>query len=83
MPRYPRPTAAEQAECGLALGKWRMQWVWSGQWELSAWQNVVITLTMLAICAAWSVKQRYSFVEVISKWLDREFFKIVAKRIGA
>jgi inner membrane protein len=60
-----------------------VQWVWSGQWELSAWQNVVITLTMIAISAAWSVKQRYSFVEVISEWLDREFFKIVARRIDA
>ena len=59
------------------------QLVWSGQWELSAWQNTVITLGMLAVCAAWSIRQRYSFIEVISGWLDREFFKIVARKIDA
>lgn len=60
-----------------------VQWVWSGQWELSAWQNIVITFVMLLGAAILSIKQRYSFIEVISGWLDREFFKIVAKRIDS
>jgi len=54
-------------------------WTWSGQWELNAWQNLAITLVMLSIAMAWSWRQRYSFVEVISAALDREFFKLLAR----
>lgn len=54
-------------------------WTWSGQWELDAWPNLAITLAMLAIAGLWSWKCRYSFIEVISTTLDREFFKIVAR----
>ncbi len=53
------------------------EWTWSGQWELSGWQNTVITLTMLAVAMAWAWGQRYSFVQVISAWLDRAFFKML------
>lgn len=56
------------------------QWVWSGQWELHAWQNTAITLTMLVVSMAWAWRQRYSFIQVISSWLDREFFEILARR---
>jgi inner membrane protein len=55
------------------------EWTWSGQWELSGWQNTAITLTILAIAMTWAWKQRYSFVQVISAWLDREFFKMLER----
>ncbi len=53
---------------------------WSGQWELNAWQNVAITLTMLALALWRGAIKRYSFVEVISAALDRAFFQILARR---
>lgn len=56
-----------------------LEWAWSGQWELSAWQNTAITLTLLGIAMAWAWKQRYSFVQVICGWLDREFFKMLER----
>lgn len=56
------------------------QWIWSGQWELHAWQNVAITLAMLGVAILLGWRQRYSFVEVISPWLDREFFRMLARR---
>ena len=56
------------------------QWAWSGQWELNAWQNVVITCSLLILAIFLSWRRRYSFVEVISATLDREFFKMLARR---
>jgi len=56
------------------------EWVWSGQWELSSWQNMVITGAMLVLAVFLSWRRRYSFVEVISATLDREFFKMLARR---
>ena len=55
------------------------EWVWSGEWELDAWQNILITLCMLAIALVWSWKQRYSFIQVISARLDRAFFDMLAR----
>jgi inner membrane protein len=55
------------------------EWTWQGQWELSGWQNISITLTMLAIALTLAWRQRYSFVQVISSWLDREFFKMLVR----
>jgi len=55
----------------------KTEWVWSGQWELDAWQNITITLAMLTVAISMGWRQRYSFVEVISVWLDREFFKML------
>jgi inner membrane protein len=55
------------------------EWVWSGQWELSGWQNIAITLVLLTLAITWAWRQRYSFVQVISVWLDREFFGILER----
>lgn len=54
-------------------------WVWSGQWELHAWQNSAITLLMLAVACVLGWKQRYSFVEVLSLKLDRAFFQMLTR----
>jgi inner membrane protein len=53
------------------------QWVWSGQWELHAWQNSAITLAMLGIAMVCGWQKNYSFVEVISAKLDRAFFDML------
>ncbi|CAK0765850.1 inner membrane protein [Gammaproteobacteria bacterium] len=53
------------------------QLVWSGQWTIDAWQNIVILYIMFVIIIVQAWKQRYSFVQVISVWLDNEFFKIM------
>ena len=58
----------------------RHQWTWPGQWELSGWQNVTITCALLVLAIFLSWRRRYSFVEVISATLDREFFKMLARR---
>lgn len=55
------------------------EWVWSGQWELSAWPNIAIALSMLIVAAYLGWRRRYSFVEVISAKLDRAFFEMLAR----
>jgi hypothetical protein len=55
-------------------------WAWSGQWELSGWQNTTITISMLILAIFLGWRRRYSFVEVISFRLDRAFFKMLARR---
>ena len=54
-------------------------WVWRGQWELHAWQNSAITLGMLSFAIYWGWRKNYSFVEVISVRLDKEFFKMLTR----
>ena len=58
----------------------RYEMVWSGQWELNAWQNNVFLIAMLGIAILWSYKQRYSFVEVFSARLDHEVFLALDRR---
>jgi hypothetical protein len=57
----------------------RFQWIWSGQWELHAWQNSAITLGMLGMALYVGWRKNYSFVEVISARLDQEFFNMLAR----
>ncbi len=49
------------------------QWTWSGQWELNAWPNFVVTglALLLAFYLAW--KRGYSPLEMISGSADRAF----------
>lgn len=55
------------------------QWIWQGQWQLHAWQNSAITLGMLSLALYFGWRKNYSFVEVISSRLDREFFAMLAR----
>lgn len=47
---------------------------WTGQWLLGGWQNQVIIGVLLCACLYYAIKQRYSFIEVISSRLDQEAF---------
>jgi len=46
------------------------EWVWRGQWPLASWQNVVVTVALLAL--AWYVARmkRITPVEVFSRRAD-------------
>lgn len=56
--------------------------VWSGQWPLNSWQNLVITATVLAYCcyAAWA--RGISPVEVFSEKANRAFVDALRTRFG-
>ncbi len=55
-------------------------WVWQRQWDLNAWPNLLILALLFGLAVAWSWKQRYSFIEVISHRLDRAIFAAIERR---
>jgi len=50
----------------------KLQFAWSGQWALNAWQNVVITLGLLALVAMRSVQTGRSPVAILSPVVDKQ-----------
>ena len=48
-----------------------LQLVWTGQWELNAWQNFVLTGIALSIAFALTIKRGISPLEVFSTKADR------------
>ena len=58
------------------------QLVWSGQWFLNAWQNMVITLLLLAITFVLAWKRGYSPVGLLSPPADKAFVATIRARIG-
>lgn len=55
-------------------------WIWSGQWALNAWPNIVTTLVCVAI-TAWLARRRgRSPVEIISLRLDARVVGLVGGR---
>ena len=59
------------------------QWVWSGQWELNAWPNIVITLALLAAAFYFAVHRGYSPLEFISGRADKAFVQTLRNRFGS
>ena len=59
------------------------QWTWSGQWELNAWPNMVITavLLLLALVLAW--RRGFSPLEMLSSRADGVLVETLRKRFGA
>lgn len=57
-----------------------VQWAWSGQWALNAWQNMVLTAVVIgwALFLAW--RRGYSPLELVSKRLDGVFVAALRKR---
>lgn len=55
-------------------------WVWSGQWELNAWPNLLLLATFFFGAVALAARRGYSFLEVISPGLDRAVFEALARR---
>jgi inner membrane protein len=56
---------------------------WSGQWELSAWQNQAIIAALFALCLIVLMRRKTTFLEVISPWLQREAFAMWKKYVQA
>ena len=58
----------------------RWKFIWTGQWELNAWPNVLITTLLLAatIYIAW--KKGYSPLEMVSKRADAAFVSILRRK---
>lgn len=54
---------------------------WVYQWELNAWQNQVIIVALMCITLFYAITKRVTFIEVFSKRLDDEGFKIYIKII--
>lgn len=55
---------------------------WSGQWELNAWQNFVITIGALLLTFRIAYKRGFSPIEIISQKADAIFVQTVRKRFG-
>lgn len=49
---------------------------WEHQWELNAWQNIIIMVLLLLLCGYYAATKNISFLEIFSVRLDNEAFKI-------
>jgi hypothetical protein len=58
-------------------------WVWSGQWPLDGWQNMVITAALLTLTFYWAWKRSYSPLELASQQIDRTFVAALHQRFGS
>ena len=56
-------------------------WKWAGQWELTAWPNVAITILMLAFCCVMAVKANRTILEVLSPKLDGVVVRALRRRL--
>jgi inner membrane protein len=59
-----------------------LQLSWSGQWELNAWQNFVITGVALAVVFTLAVKRGFSPVEMVSETANRSFVDTLRRRFS-
>lgn len=60
--------------------KWRLAVPW--QWELNAWQNVLITAALLAVTLYYAWKRGYSPAGLFSERADGAFVKTLRSRFG-
>jgi inner membrane protein len=58
----------------------RFQLAWSGQWQLNAWPNFLITLSLLATTLYLSWRKGFSPVEMISPGADLAFIHTIRSR---
>lgn len=58
----------------------RLNLTWSGQWELNAWPNFLITALALALTFWMAWRRGYSPVELISRNTDRSFVEALRRR---
>jgi hypothetical protein len=54
---------------------------WSGQWELNAWQNIMLMLFLLSGCVYYAITKKITFLEVFSSRLNTEAFKMYYKYV--
>jgi len=55
---------------------------WTGQWPLNGWQNIVITVLLLALTFFWAWKRGYSPLEMVSARADRAFVQTLRSRFS-
>jgi inner membrane protein len=55
--------------------RWKL--IWTGQWELNAWPNVLITTLLLAATLYIARKKGCSPLEMVSKRADSAFVSIL------
>jgi len=58
-----------------------MQITWSGQWQLNAWPNFLITGTALALTFYLAWRRGFSPLEIVSKRADDAFIGALRNRI--
>jgi len=57
--------------------RWKL--IWTGQWELNAWPNVLITILLLTATIYIGWKKDRSPLEMVSKRADAAFVSIVSR----
>jgi inner membrane protein len=60
----------------------RTEWIWSGQWALNAWPNMVITVVCLGIMLRLAWRRGYSPLGIFSEWADGIFVSTIRARFG-
>lgn len=58
------------------------RWDWSGQWRLDGWQNVTLTLVLLALTALLALRRGRTILEVVSARADAAVVEVVRRRLG-
>lgn len=59
-----------------------MQWTWSGQWELNAWPNFIVTIVLLIITFYFAWKRGHSPLELVSRRADHALVAALHQRFG-
>ena len=54
--------------------------IWSGQWALNAWPNMLITAILLALALRWAWQRGYSPLEMVSAKADAVFVETLRRR---
>jgi hypothetical protein len=54
--------------------------VWSGQWALNAWPNIVITAALIGLALVWARRRGFSPLEMVSSRLDAGFVAAIRAR---
>jgi len=54
--------------------------VWSGQWALNSWPNMVITAVLIGAALMWARQRGFSPLEMISARLDAGFVRAIRAR---
>lgn len=57
--------------------------VWSGQWALNAWPNMLITAALIALALRWAWQRGYSPLEMVSTRADAVFVATLRRRFPA
>ena len=58
----------------------KLQLTWSGQWQLSAWPNVALTVALMIASFILAWKKGFSFLEMISTKADEVFVQSLYRR---